>query len=110
MSKSAIEVLTEEIAILQRLSQNVQRQRSDYIKHFVDKISDVEKEIKILLGKAGVLNEHEGLLKKKRELKKQSQQVQEEIDLKVQQAMDIATYLQSRIAALEAQFKKDNEQ
>ncbi len=110
MSMTAIQVLKEEIAILQRLSKNVRQKRSDYIKHFAGQISDVEKEIKILLGKAGVLNKHEELLKKKNDLKKQSQQVQEEIDFKVQKALDIALYLQSRIEALEAQFKKDNEQ
>lgn len=110
MSQVAIDILENEIKILIRLSRNISNKKSDLRKQCVEQTRQIDQEIKQLLSRAGVLSEHESLLKKKRDLKKELDRVFEEIDLKVQQANDIAIYLKSRIEAFKFELEKDGEE
>lgn len=101
MSEVAIQVLKDEIELLKRLSIQTGKKKSVFTKQYATERQQVEAEINQLLHRSGIFQEHEALLKKKAHLKKNLDSVLSEIDTKIQQAMDIAAYLQSRVEALE---------
>ena len=109
MSIEAIQVLSDEIGILQRLSEKALKKKSPLTKSCADKIRDVEMEITRLLSNAGVFDEHSALLEKKRKLRDELDSVIAQIDSQVEQAQNIALYLNSRVEALRAELKASQE-
>ena len=110
MSQEAIDILENEINILKRLSSNIVKKKSALQKRCVDQIKQIEKEINELLSRAGVLSEHAALVQKKRDLNKSLDNALADIDHKVEQANNIAIYLNSRIEAFKFELQKEGEE
>ena len=110
MSQAAIDILENEIEVLIKLSSNIMKKKSVIQKQGVDEIRVIDQEIKQLLNRAGVLDEHEALLKKKRDLNADINLMLADIDHKVEQANHIAIYLKSRIDAFKIELEKDGEE
>ena len=106
MSRQVIQVLLSEIKVLQKSISGIRRRQSDLQKSYGEQIGSVEVEVKQLLARSGILNEHEALLSKKLGVRKEMQAHLDSMDADISLQNSVIQYFSVRIEALVSELEE----
>lgn len=98
--ESIIRVLYGEIQLVQKSIRGISAKKSDVQKSYADKMRLVDVEIKQLLARAGILNEHQELLSKKNSFRQEMKDVLSKLDENIDLQNNLINYFTLRIETL----------